>query len=326
MTSYIIRRLLLAIPTILIVTVIVFLMIRSIPGTVVDIMLAEYEVVTDMDREAIEHALGFDVPVLTQYGRWLGVYPQVEGGFSGLLQGNLGDSMLSERPVLETIANRAPATIELGILGLLVAQIIALPIGVYSALKQDTLGDYIGRSVAILFISVPGFWIATMIIVFSSIWWGYMPPMRMTPFFENPIANLRMFILPAIVLGMAFSGTTMRMTRTMMLEVMRQDYIRTAWAKGLKERTIVIRHALKNAFIPVITIIGLQLPIVIGGTVVLEQIFGLPGMGRLILQSTTQRDYTLVSGTMVVFGTALVLINILVDISYGFLDPRIRYR
>jgi peptide/nickel transport system permease protein len=325
MINYVARRLLLVIPTVFLVSLIVFFSIRFIPGNVVDIMLAEYEVVTDMDRAAIEHALGFDVPVFTQYGRWLGVLPREDGRFSGILEGDFGNSMLTDTPVIKSIANRWPVTLELGLIAIIVSQIIALPIGIYSALRQDTWGDYIGRSIAILFIAVPGFWLATLVMVYPSIWWGYMPPIMLVPFSEDPIGNLKMFVVPACVLGMSMSGMTMRMTRTMMLEVLRQDYIRTAWAKGLREGTVVLRHALKNALIPVVTIVGLQLPLLIGGTVIIEQIFSLPGMGRLILQATTQRDYTVVSGTMVVFGIGLVLINLLVDLSYGFLDPRVKY-
>ncbi|GAI93172.1 unnamed protein product [marine sediment metagenome] len=165
-----------------------------------------------------------------------------------------------------------------------------------------------------------------MIIVFPSIWWGYMPSIQLIPFTEDPIGNLKMFIIPAIILGMVFSGVTMRMTRSMMLEVLRQDYVRTAWAKGLRERAVVLRHALKNALIPVITVIGLYIPIMLGGTVVIEQIFQLPGVGRLLLSAIIGRDYTLVSGVMIFFAVGLVLINLMVDLTYDFLDPRIRYR
>ncbi|MBA7703346.1 Dipeptide transport system permease protein DppB [subsurface metagenome] len=229
-------------------------------------------------------------------------------------------------PVTEEIATRWPVTLELGFLALIIAQLIALPIGIFSALRQDTWGDYIGRSFAIFCIAIPGFWLATMIIVFPSIWWGYSPPIIPISFTEDPIGNLKMFIIPAIVLGMVMSGGTMRMTRTMMLEVLRQDYIRTAWAKGLRERVVVIRHALKNALIPVVTIIGVQVPVLIGGTVIIEEIFCLSGMGRLFINAITGRDYTMLSGVMLLFGVGIVFINLMVDLTYGFLDPRIRYR
>jgi len=314
------------IPTLFLVSLIIFLIIRLIPGNIIDLMLAQYQQSRDMDRAAIETAMGFDVPMLTQYGRWIGVVPQEGGGLSGILQGDLGDSMWKRSPVIESVANRWPVTFELGLLALIVAQLIALPVGIFSALRQDTWGDYIARSFAILCISIPGFWLGTMVIVFPSLWWGYMPPIMLISFTEDPIGNLQMFIIPAVVLGMAMSGMTMRMTRTMMLEVLRQDYIRTAWAKGIRERVVITRHALKNALIPVVTIIGYQVPILVGGTVIIEQIFCLPGMGRLIIQATQNRDYTMVSGIMLLFSTALVLTNLVVDLTYGLLDPRVHYK
>ncbi|TET41384.1 MAG: ABC transporter permease [Dehalococcoidia bacterium] len=332
MRTYIIRRILLMMPTVFIVSLIIFFMIRLIPGTIVDAMVAEQMrggvggVMGVADREALEHSLGLDVPVLTQYGRWIGVIPGADGSFSGILQGDLGNSLWKGIPVTEEIADRWPVTFELGLLALIVAQLIALPIGVFSALRQDTWGDYIARSFAIMCIAVPGFWLATLAIVFPSIWWGHMPPVMLIPFTEDPIGNLGMFIVPAIVLGMAMSGMTMRMTRTMMLEVLRQDYIRTAWAKGLRERVVVIRHALKNALIPIVTIVGFQLPVLMGGTVIIEQIFNLPGMGRLLIDAIMQRDYTIVSGIMLIFAVGMVAINLMVDLTYGVLDPRVRYK
>jgi len=305
-------------------------MVRLIPGSIVDTMVAEcIETGTFMPEEVratIEHNLGLDVPIFQQYGRWVGVWPQEDGSFSGILQGNLGKSLWRKIPVAKEIALGWPITLELGIMSLIIAQLIALPIGIYSALRQDTWGDYIGRSFAITCIAVPGFWLGTMVMVFPSIWWGYTPSLFLIPFTEDPIGNLKMFIVPAIVLGMALSGITMRMTRSMMLEVLRQDYIRTAWAKGLRERVVVMRHALKNALIPVITIVGLQMPVLIGGSVIIEQIFCLPGVGRLILEAVIQRDYTLVSGLLILFSVAMVLINLVVDIAYAYLDPRVHYK
>ena len=326
MRAYIIKRLLLMIPTVFIVSIVIFFLIRLIPGDMIDAMQAGVGADVELDRPALEHALGLDAPVLVQYGRWIGVAPQMDGGFSGILQGNLGESWWKGTSVVGLLAKAWPVTLELGFLALLVAQLIALPIGVYSALRQDKWGDYIGRSLAIACISVPGFWLGTMIIVFPSIWWGYMPPLMLVYFTEDPMGNLRMFIVPGILVGMAMCGGTMRMTRTMMLEVLRQDYIRTAWAKGLRERLVVIRHALKNALIPVITVMGLQVPILVGGTVIIEQIFGLPGMGRLLIEAIFRRDHPLVSGILVVFAGALVLINLMVDLTYAYLDPRVRYK
>jgi len=329
MRAYIIRRLLLMIPTVFIVSLIIFFIIRLIPGDIVDAMVGQQMTgggAVALDRAVIEHELGLDVPILTQYGRWLGIWPGEDGSFSGIFQGDLGTSLWRDTPVLEEIAFRWPVTLELGLMGLIVAQLIALPVGIYSALRQDTWGDYIARSFAILCIAVPGFWLGTIIIVFPSIWWGYSPPIMLIQFSEDPIGNLKMFIIPAIVLGMAISGSTMRMTRTMMLEVLRQDYIRTAWAKGLRERVVVIRHALKNALIPVITVIGYWVPVMIGGTIIIEQIFGLPGMGRLLVDATLNRDYTVVSGVTLIFAFGMVLINLLIDLTYAYLDPRVHYK
>jgi len=328
MLTYIARRLLLTIPTVFIVTVIVFVMIRLVPGDAVDAMalrLSQQGMEIDLVREEIEAMLGLDVPVLTQYGRWIGILPNKDGVIDGLLQGNLGGSYWRAYTVNQEIARRLPSTLELGILALIVSQIIALPIGIYSALRQDTIGDYIGRSIAIIFIAVPSFWIATMVIIFPALWWGYMPPVMKKPFFEDPLRHLRAYIVPATVLGMSMSGLTMRMARTMMLEVLRQDYIRTAWAKGLRERVVIVGHALKNALIPVVTAVGLQLPLLIGGTVIIETIFVLPGMGSLIVDSTTTRDYPMLSGAMLFFAFGLIIINILVDLTYAYLDPRIQY-
>ena len=325
MRAYIIRRLLLAIPTLFLVTLIIFSLVRLVPGDAVDAMAVELSMHgADIDsaRVQIEHMLGLDVPILQQYGRWIGIVPQDDGSFSGIFQGDLGKSFWSPYTVVEEIARRWPVTIELGLIGILIAQIIALPIGIYSALRQDSWGDLIGRSFAIVFIAVPSFWIATIVMVFPAIWWGYMPPIMYVSFLGDPLRHLRMYLVPAAVLGLEMAGMTMRMTRTMMLEVLRQDYVRTAWAKGLREKVVVVRHTLKNALIPVVTIIGLQLPVMIGGTVIIETIFALPGMGSLIVDATSQRDYSVLSGAMLFFGVGLVLINIIVDLTYTYLDPR----
>ena len=331
MRTYIIRRLLLAIPTLFLVTIIVFVIIRLVPGDAIDAMIVQLEAMGgdlsfDEAREDIERMLGLNVPVYTQYGRWLGVVPRADGSFSGIFQGNLGKSFWSPYTVNQEIVRRWPVTIQLGVMGIVIAQLIALPIGILSALRQDTWADYIGRSFAIVLIAVPGFWIATMVIVFPAIWWGYMPPIMHVPFLEDPLRGIIRYIVPATLLGMAMAGGTMRMTRTMMLEVQRQDYIRTAWAKGLRERVVILRHTLKNALIPVVTLMGLQLRILLGGTVIIEQIFVLPGMGSLVIEATRTRDYPVLSGALLFFGVGLVVINLLVDLTYAFLNPRIHYK
>lgn len=318
MTAYLIRRVVLIIPTLFLASLMVFFIIRLIPGSIIDIMLSQHDVSVSMeqDRAMIESALGLDVPVHVQYGRWMGKI---------VFHGDLGKSLWSNTPVADDIIAKLPVTFELGLLALIVGLLIAFPIGIFSAIRQDTIGDYIGRSFAILCVAVPGFWLGTMVIIYGAIWFNWSPPIQLIPFTENPVANLKQFIVPAIVMGMALSGVTMRMTRTMMLEVLRQDYIRTAWAKGLRERVVVARHALKNSFIPVVTLIGLQLPVLIGGTVIIEQIFALPGMGRLIVSAVFERDYPIITGTMLFFATAVLLINLFVDLTYSWLDPRVRY-
>jgi peptide/nickel transport system permease protein len=316
--TYIVRRLLLLIPTLFILTVMVFLLIRLIPGDVVDMMVNEMgpSAGGSMDRAAIEQRLGLDVPIHVQYGRWIGE----------IFRGNLGTSLRGDTPVVEQILPRLPVTLELGVFAVIIGLLISLPIGIYSAIRQDAIGDYAARSLAIIFISVPSFWTATMIMVFPPLWWGWSPPMELITFADDPLGNLGMFLLPAALLGTVLSGTTMRMTRTMMLEVLRQDYIRTAWSKGLRERIVVFRHAMKNALIPVVTIVGYQLPILIGGSVIIEQIFNLPGIGRLMLNALQQREYNLVSAINLMTATAVIVINLGVDLTYAYLDPRIRYR
>jgi peptide/nickel transport system permease protein len=326
MRTYIIRRLLLVIPTVILTSLIIFFMMRILPGDIIDAILASGGGDVELDRAAIEHQLGLDAPLLTQYGRWAGVVPQADGSFSGIFQGDLGVSWWSGVPVVKVVDSAWPLTLELSVMALIITQLIALPIGIYSAIRQDDWGDYIGRSFAILLISVPYFWVATLIIVFPARWWGYMPPIMFIRLTEDPIGNLKMLIVPAIVLGMVLCGITMRMTRTMMLEVLRQDYIRTAWAKGLRERVVVIRHTLKNALIPVITVVGINVPFLIGGTVIIEQIFVLPGMGRLIIKAVFERDYPLINGIMLLFAGVIVLVNLMVDLTYAYLDPRIHYK
>ena len=271
----------------------------------------------NIDREAVERMLGLDQPVYVQYGRWM-------GGI--LLRGTLGNSLLGDWSVEEAIGDRLPLTIELGVLSVVMGLLIAVPVGIYSALRRNTAADYVGRSFAVIGLATPNFWLALMVMIFPAIWWGWSPPMEYIPLVEDPLGNLGIFIIPSLILGTALSAATMRMTRTMMLEVLRQDYIRTAWSKGLKERVVVIRHAVKNALIPVVTLVGLQLPIVVGGAVIMENIFNLPGLGRLMLIALTDRDYPVVSGINLFFGTAVLMFNLLIDLIYSYLDPRIRYR
>lgn len=330
MRAYVIRRLLLIIPTLFLVTVLVFLTVRFIPGSVIDLMVAEMSMEASLgqqiDTTYIKHSLGLDQPIYTQYGRWLGVMPQESGKISGVLEGDLGKSLWSGQSITQQMGQKLPVSLELGIFAILTALIIALPIGIYSAIRQDTWGDYAGRTFAILAISLPSFWVATMVIVYPSIWWGWSPPMELISFFKDPAGNLVQFVIPGVILGMVFSGATMRMMRTMMLEVLRQDYIRTAWSKGLSERVVIFRHALKNAMIPVITVVGMQLPILVGGAVVTEQIFALPGIGRWLIDAINRRDYPIISAINLITAVMVLFVNLVIDIGYAWLDPRVQYK
>ena len=317
MRAYVIRRLLLIIPTLLILSVIVFLLVRFIPGDVIDVMQQEMMFTSGgIDREGLERALGLDQPMHVQYGRWIGDI---------VLHGSLGQSLLGRFSVREKIAGRLPVTIQLGATAMVIGLLIALPVGIYAAIRQDTAADYVGRSVAVIGLATPNFWLAVMVMLYPAIWWRWSPPMRLIPFTDDPLGNLGMFIIPGAILGTAMAAATMRMTRTMMLEVLRQDYVRTAWSKGLKEKAVVLRHAVKNAIIPVVTLVGMQLPILVGGSVIMENIFALPGLGRLMLNALENRDYPVVSGINLLFGSAVVVGNLLIDLAYAFLDPRIRY-
>ncbi len=319
MRAYIIRRLLLIIPTLWILTIIVFLMVRFIPGDVIDIMVDKMELDAggDVDREAIERLLGLDLPVYVQYGRWVGDI---------LLHGTLGESLWGGWTVEGRIMGRLPLTIELGVMAIVIGLLIALPVGIYSAIRQDTAADYLGRTAAVIGLATPNFWLALMVMIYPAIWWGWSPPMEWVPFPEDPLGNLGVLIIPSLILGTAMSASTMRLTRTMMLEVLRQDYIRTAWSKGLSERVVVVRHAARNTLIPVVTLMGMSLPILVGGSVIIENIFNLPGLGRLMVVALNNRDYPVVSGINLFFAAVVIGVNLMIDLIYPFLDPRVRYK
>jgi peptide/nickel transport system permease protein len=269
-----------------------------------------------IDKEYLRRALGLDEPVHVQYWKWVGK----------AARGDLGTSLWSNRSITEEIVNKAPVSIELGIWALVTGLIIALPIGIYSAIRQDTWGDYAGRTFAILCISLPGFWLATIAVVYPAIWWNWSPALRYIPFTKDPVANIVQFAVPGIIMGASFSGGTMRLMRTMMLEVLRQDYIRTAWAKGLNERVVILRHAMKNAMLPVVTVVGMSLPMLIAGDVIFEQIFSLPGVGRYLLDAVGRRDYPIICGINLVIATLVLVSNLAVDLAYGWLDPRVQHQ
>jgi len=343
MATYVVRRMLLVIPTLLLVTMFVFLLVRLVPGNVVEIMVQEMVVrqggggtlevgsVARVDRAELERRLGLDVPLHVQYGRWIGVlrtpdYLTGELEYSGIFQGNLGTSIRSGDSMTEEIVRRIPVTFELGLLAVLTANIIAIPVGIYSAIRQDTWLDYLGRSFAILSLATPAFWLATIMIVYGGRYLDWSPAVEYVPFSVDPVENLKIVIIPAVLVGTAMSGGVMRFLRTITLEMLRQDYIRTAWSKGLRERVVVVRHALRNALIPLITIFAPQVGILIGGSVIMEQIFCLPGMGRYLLKMVLNREYWLVSGANLIFAIFTMFMILLTDISYAYLDPRIRYK
>jgi peptide/nickel transport system permease protein len=314
MGQYIIRRLLLSIPVLFVVSLLIFGGVRVIPGDVCKLVLGSADV-TDEQCARIDRELGLDKPFATQYVNWVG----------NVLQGDLGRSMTSRRPVLGEIENRLYTTVELTLIASAFAIALALPIGVYSALKQDRFPDVSLRLLTIGWLSMPSFWVGTMLITLPARWWGYSPPVPYTHLWNDPFRNLEQMYLPAIALGLALSATLARLTRSSMLEVLRQDYVRTARAKGLRERVVLSKHALKNAMLPVITLLGLQLGFLLGGTVVIESLFGLPGLGTLLLNSVITKDFPLIQGLVLFFAAIIILINLIVDLSYGWFDPRVRY-
>ena len=314
MGPYIVKRLLFSLLVLGVISMIVFSAVRLIPGDVCSIVLATPDV-TPQQCAAINKELGLDKPVTTQYVSYIG----------GILTGDWGTTLISKRDVWGEIRTRIPLTVELTVLSTLFALIIALPIGVISAMRQDGPLDYILRFSTIGWLSIPAFWLGTMLIVFPAKWWGYAPPVGYVEVWEDPFKNLQQLYLPAFALGLALSASLARITRSSMLEVLRQDYIRTARAKGLQDRAVVVRHALKNAMIPVITLFGLQVGVLFGGTVVLESIYALPGLGNLTLGAVLIKDYPQVQGVVLFFAAVLVTINLLVDLSYAWFDPRIRY-
>lgn len=288
-------------------------MLRLVPGDIVDLMVSDFGYAAD--RGAILAQLGLDKPVYVQFVDW----------FGGLFVGNLGDSLWTSRPVTHELARRYPVTLELSLIALIVSTGVAIPIGIVTAVRQDTWADYLLRSVSIGLVAVPILWIGTIVVTLPALFFGWAPPLSYVPFTEDPIGNLSVMVLPGVIVGIPLLGGTIRMTRAMMLEVVRQDYIRTAWAKGLQPQTIWYRHAVRNALIPVLSLIGLQIPFLLGGTVIIEQIFNLPGMGVYLLQSLQQRDYVPAQTIVLVFAAGTVLINLIVDLLYSVLDPRIRY-
>jgi peptide/nickel transport system permease protein len=316
--QYIAKRILLNIPVILLVITVVFLISHF--RTDFAEQRAAQGMIAGMDFEqavaAIRHELGTDKPLIEQYGRYL----------LDTIHGDFGTSLVSQKPVVEEFKNRLGTSVELGILQLLVGLVISIPIGVISAIRQDTWLDYLLRFFAVLGLAVPSFYMATLMLLFAFNWFGWGPPTTTyRGFFENPSLNLQAMAVPALAGGFAMGAVIMRLLRSQLLEVLRQDYIRTAWAKGLRERAVVARHAMRNALIPVFTIIGLLVGTLFGGNVILESMFTLPGVANFVVVSFKQNDLPVIQGIVLLVGIVLATANIVVDISYAWLDPRIRY-
>lgn len=314
MHIYAVKRLALAAPVLLLVTIGAFLLVRMVPGDVLIARIGESGSVTPAQLEALRTQLGLNDPLPIQFIDW----------FSGVLRGDLGESLWTRQPVWDQIARSLEPTILLGVLATLVGVLIAIPMGVISAVTRNSPIDYAARFVAIGGISLPDFWVGLMVIIALSRWFGYYTGGRYVSFFDDPLANLELLYLPALILGFRLSAATARITRSAMLEVLNADYVRTARSKGLQERTVVVRHALRNALIPIITVLGAQLGIVIGGTVIMESLFAIPGMGTLTLRAITTRDYPQLQANVLILAMFIVFVNIVVDLCYGYLDPRIR--
>lgn len=314
MGKYFLRRLLLLIPTVFIVCVIVFALMRMVPGSAVDIVVYRMNSAgVAVDEAAVEQMLGMDKPAVQQFFIWL----------SGIVRGDLGDSLFQNESVWNCIIRQLPVSLELGIITLVLTNLISIPLGLYCAARQDSISDYALRTVSVLLMSIPTFWIASLVLIYPAVLWGYAPPSTYTSFFADPLQNMEMFLIPALVGAVMQAGMQLRMVRTVTLDVMRQDYIRTAWAKGVKERTILFRHAFRNAMIPVVTMIGGAVGGLIGGSVILENLFNIPGIGNQLVTALNQRDYPVVQGCVLVFSLFVMFINILVDLAYKWIDPRV---
>ena len=315
MLGFVGRRFLLMIPTIIGISIIIFLMVRLMPGDIVDVLLGGDAVATEEQKDQVREQLGLTGSYPEQYWTWA----------SGVLTGDFGESYRNTEPVADVLSRAVPITLELMILALLIATLIGVPLGVISAVRRDSVSDYGARVGGLVGISIPSFWLATLLLLFTSRVFGWVPPITYVKFFDDPLTNLSQFILPAISISVFTLAIVMRMVRATMLEVLGQDYVRTARAKGVKHRLVVYRHALRNALIPVVTIIGFEIGILMGGAAIVEIIFGLPGVGYVLLNAIFNRDYPVVQGATLLIAVIFVVSNTVVDVVYGWLDPRISH-
>jgi peptide/nickel transport system permease protein len=318
MWTYIVKRLMLIVPTLLGVASLVFVIMRVIPGDVTLLILGGDQAgrIDPAQIAALRHQLGLDQPVLVQFGSWLW----------GVLHFDFGQSLWTGQPVLEELLIRLPLSLELALLASMVSVVIAIPLGMLAAVRQDSWVDYTVRIVSIGGLAIPSFWVGILCILLLVIFFGWGPPLEFTPPWIDPWANFQQMVWPVVTVGYRYAAVTTRMTRSTVLEVLREDYIRTAWAKGLRQQAVVIRHALKNAMLPVITLIGTEFAFLIGGLVVTETVFTLNGVGRFVVDAVAHRDYPVVQALVFLIAFSFVIVNLLVDLTYAWFDPRIRYR
>lgn len=315
MNRYLLRRLFLLIPTLFGMSLLIFGMVRLLPGDIVDALVGMDSNVTEAEKQALRERFGLNDSWPVQYGKWL-----LQMG-----RGDLGTSFRSREPITDQILRALPITAELALLAIIFSVIVAIPLGVLSAVQRNSQMDFWARIAGLTGLSIPSFWLATLFLLFTSLTFRWVPSVIWISPLENPLGNLGQMFLPALALSVQLMAVEMRLVRASMLEVLRQDYIRTAWSKGLSLNIILYRHALKNAFIPVVTIIGIQFGTLMGGSIIIEQIFGLPGIGWTMLQGIFNRDYPVVQVASLFLAVIFVLINLAVDITYAFLDPRIKY-
>jgi peptide/nickel transport system permease protein len=318
MRTYITKRVLLIVPTLLGVAALVFFIMRVIPGDVTLLILGGDQAgrIDPAQITALKHQLGLDQPLLVQFGTWLW----------GVVRFDFGTSLWTGQPVVQELVIRLPLSLELALLASMVSVVIAIPLGMLAAVRQDSWIDYVVRVVSIGGLAIPSFWIGILCILLLVIYFGWGPPLEFTPPWIDPWANFQQMVWPVATVGYRYAAVTTRMTRSTVLEVLREDYIRTAWAKGLRERVVVVRHALKNAMLPVITLVGTEFAFLIGGLVVTETVFTLNGVGRFVVDAVAHRDYPVVQALVFLIAFSFVIVNLLVDLTYAWFDPRIRYR
>jgi peptide/nickel transport system permease protein len=314
-TQYLVRRLLLNVVVIFLLVTLVFILMRLIPGDAVLAQLSEERALAPEQIEFIRHELGLDKSPMVQYWEWM----------TALVRGDFGNSLVDRLPVSDAILRAIPISVQLSVIAITTSVLIGIPVGILSATRRNSLPDYLMRFFAVLGLALPNFWLGIIYIIVPALLLGYSPPVAYAHFIDDPWTNLQIVLPPALILGLGSGAIVMRMMRSTMLEVLGSDYVRTARSKGLTESSVIIRHALRNSLLPVLTIVGAQISAIVGGSVVMETLFGIPGMGRLGFRALTERDYTMVQSLVLLFGVILVTVNLLVDLLYSYIDPRIRY-